>query len=242
MDVRAARGHTRPAAAKWEKCGLALVGVSKIAAINHGGKAKMTREYKCAFCKLQGVCAKKCRRFAFFCGDFAAGGRGGFRRKIRFPRGFLRRKGAICRANAGQSDMPDNGRPRLCGPLPSRSPRACGGNLCGGGGWCQVVCRKKIKSFFSDFSANDQSGGVEWRGELTEGNMDDWDSKAVDAFVRGAEFARYLLKPRVARPKPADVNPKAVTADFVPLAVLGDGLAREIGAKSKVLRLTGTVA
>ncbi|MDA8022982.1 MAG: hypothetical protein MPK05_08365, partial [Gammaproteobacteria bacterium] len=38
---------------------LALVGVSKIAAINHGGKAKMTREYKCAFCKLQGVCAKK---------------------------------------------------------------------------------------------------------------------------------------------------------------------------------------
>ena len=72
--------------------------------------------------------------------------------------------------------------------------------------------------------------------------MDDWDSKAVDAFVRGAEFARYLLKPRVARPKPANVNPKAVTADFVPLAMLGDDLAREIGAKSKVLRLTGTVA
>ena len=72
--------------------------------------------------------------------------------------------------------------------------------------------------------------------------MDDWDSKAVDAFVRGTEFVRYLLKPRVARPKPADVNPKAVTADFVPLAVLGDKLAREIGAKSKVLRLTEPVA
>ena len=72
--------------------------------------------------------------------------------------------------------------------------------------------------------------------------MDDWDSKAVDAFVRGAEFARYLLKPRVARPKPTNVNPKATTADFVPLAVLGEELAREIGAKSKMLRLTGTVA
>ena len=72
--------------------------------------------------------------------------------------------------------------------------------------------------------------------------MDDWDSKTVDVFVRGTEFARYLLKPRVARPKPANVNPKATTADFVPLAVLGDKLAREIGAKSKVLRLTEPVA
>ncbi len=77
--------------------------------------------------------------------------------------------------------------------------------------------------------------------------MDDWDSKAVDAFVRGAEFARYLLKPRVARPKstgpkPASTNPKSVTADFVPLAALRDGLMHKIGAKSKVLRLTEPVA
>ena len=72
--------------------------------------------------------------------------------------------------------------------------------------------------------------------------MDGKNRREVDAFVRSAAFAGYLLKPRTARAKPANVNPKKVSADFVPLAVLRDDLARKIGAKSTVLRLTEAVA
>ncbi len=72
--------------------------------------------------------------------------------------------------------------------------------------------------------------------------MDGKNRREVDAFVRSAAFAGYLLKPRTARAKPANVNPKKVSADFVPLAVLCDDLARKIGAKSTMLRLTEAVA
>ena len=66
--------------------------------------------------------------------------------------------------------------------------------------------------------------------------------RTVTAFLRGSEFAEFLLKPRPMRPKPANVNPKAVIAEYVPLAVLTVALARKMGVNTRVLRLTEAVA
>ncbi|MDA8014358.1 MAG: hypothetical protein MPK09_01950 [Gammaproteobacteria bacterium] len=63
----------------------------------------------------------------------------------------------------------------------------------------------------------------------------------VGAFLRSSAFKKFIEKPRPLPPKQPR-NKKAVVNDFVPLAVLDDDLARKIGAKSKVLRLTAPVA
>ena len=72
--------------------------------------------------------------------------------------------------------------------------------------------------------------------------MDGKNRREVDAFVRSAAFAGYLLKPRTARAPGKSENPKEARGEFVPLAVLAEELARAIGAKSRVLRLTDRVA
>ncbi len=62
--------------------------------------------------------------------------------------------------------------------------------------------------------------------------------RAVERFVRGPEFAAYLLKPRPAKAPGRAKNPAEARQDFVPLAVLDGELMRVIGARSAVLRLT----
>ena len=62
--------------------------------------------------------------------------------------------------------------------------------------------------------------------------------RTVERFVRGPEFAAYLLKPRPAKAPRKAKNPKKVRAEFVPLAALDEELMRMLGGQSAVLRLT----